>query len=92
MKEFEDDNFRFDENCREPSRLVENTVGKEEIAHYEQFLLFPQCFQKDLYCRYVKTRACLAKHMYVKELNPDKHQYMYSQNTFTVDHNENIHR
>ena len=22
-----------------------NTVGKEEIAHYEQFLLFPQCFQ-----------------------------------------------
>ena len=21
-------------------------VGKEEIAHYEQFLLFPQCFQK----------------------------------------------
>ena len=25
---------------------VENTVGKEEFAHYEQFLLFPQCFQK----------------------------------------------
>ena len=21
-------------------------VGKEEIARYEQFLLFPQCFQK----------------------------------------------
>ena len=21
-------------------------VGKEETAHYEQFLLFPQCFQK----------------------------------------------
>ena len=21
-------------------------VGKGEIAHYEQFLLFPQCFQK----------------------------------------------
>ena len=26
--------------------FVENIVGKEEIAHYEQFLLFPQCFQK----------------------------------------------
>ena len=26
--------------------LVENIVGKEEIACYEQFLLFPQCFQK----------------------------------------------
>ena len=25
---------------------VENTVGNGEIAHYEQFLLFPQCFQK----------------------------------------------
>ena len=24
----------------------ENTVGKGEIAHNEQFLLFPQCFQK----------------------------------------------
>ena len=28
------------------SDLVENSVGKEEIACYEQFLLFPQCFQK----------------------------------------------
>ena len=24
----------------------ENIVGKGEIARYEQFLLFPQCFQK----------------------------------------------
>ena len=23
---------------------LENIVGKGEIAHYEQFLLFPQCF------------------------------------------------
>ena len=28
------------------SDAVENIVGKGEIAHYEQFLLFPQCFQK----------------------------------------------
>ena len=27
------------------SYCVENTVGKEEIARYEQFLLFPQCLQ-----------------------------------------------
>ena len=27
------------------SGLVENIVGKEEIARHEQFLLFPQCFQ-----------------------------------------------
>ena len=25
---------------------VENTAGKGEIARYEQFLLFPRCFQK----------------------------------------------
>ena len=28
------------------SDWVENMVGKGEIARYEQFLLFPQCFQK----------------------------------------------
>ena len=43
---FADDNFKFDENGRKLSKPVENTVGKGEIARYEQFLLFPQCFQK----------------------------------------------
>ena len=28
------------------TKRVENTVGKGEIARYEQFLLFPKCFQK----------------------------------------------
>ena len=28
------------------SDLVENIARKGEIACYEQFLLFPQCFQK----------------------------------------------
>ena len=28
------------------SARVGNIVGKWEIARYEQFLLFPQCFQK----------------------------------------------
>ena len=46
MEEFADDNFKFDENGRKLSKQVENTVGKGEIACYEQFLLFPQCFQK----------------------------------------------
>ena len=46
LKEFADDNFKFDENSRKLSKQVENTVGKGEIARYEQFLLFPQCFQK----------------------------------------------
>ena len=46
LKEFAEDNFKFDENGRKFSKRVENTVGKGEIARYEQFLLFPQCFQK----------------------------------------------
>ena len=45
LREFADDNFKFDENGRKLSERVENTEGKGEIAHYEQFLLFPQCFQ-----------------------------------------------
>ena len=28
------------------SKWVENTVEKGEIARYEQFRLFPQCFQE----------------------------------------------
>ena len=46
MKEFADDNIKFYENGRKFSEMVENSVGKGEIACYEQFLLFPQCFQK----------------------------------------------
>ena len=46
LKEFAEDNFKFDENGRKLSKRVENTEGKGEIARYEQFLLFPQCFQK----------------------------------------------
>ena len=46
LKEFADHNFKCDENRRKFSIRVENTMGKGEIARYEQFLLFPQCFQK----------------------------------------------
>ena len=46
LKEFADDNIKFDENGRKLSKRVENTVGKGEIARYEQFLLFPQCFKR----------------------------------------------
>ena len=43
LKEFADDNFELDENCRKFSIRVENTVGKGDITCYEQFLLFPYC-------------------------------------------------
>ena len=46
LRKVTDDNFKVDENGRKFSKGVENTVGKGEIARYEQFLLFKQCFQK----------------------------------------------
>ena len=46
LKEFADDNIKFDDNGGKFSEREENTVGKGEIARYEQFLLFPQCFLK----------------------------------------------
>ena len=38
--------FKFYENDRKFSKWVENTARIGEITRYEQFLLFPQCFQK----------------------------------------------
>ena len=61
LKEFANDNFIVDKNGRKFSNRVENTVGKGKIARYKQFLLFLQCFPKDLNCRHIKTRACLGK-------------------------------
>ena len=46
LEEFADDNFKFDGNGGKFSEWVENAVGKGEIARHEQFLLFPQSFQK----------------------------------------------
>ena len=58
LKEFADDNFKFDENGRKLSKQVENTVGKWEIARYEQFLLFPHCFQKAYFPGRQKASLC----------------------------------
>ena len=46
MIEFADNNSKFDENERKLSKQVESTVGKGEIACYEQYLLLTQCFLK----------------------------------------------
>ena len=46
LKEFADVNLKFEENGRIISKGVQNIVQKGEIARHEQFLLFPQCFQK----------------------------------------------
>ena len=46
LKQSADNNFEFDVNSRNFSKLVENPVDKREIGRYKQFLLFPHCFQK----------------------------------------------
>ena len=59
LKQSADDCFKLDENSRKFSKWLENTVGKGEIARYEQFLLFPQCFSEGLFPRGVKRCNCV---------------------------------
>ena len=61
LKEFADDNFKFDENSRKFSKWVENTVRKGEIAHHEQFSFSHSVFKRFVLQIYIKTRACLGK-------------------------------
>ena len=37
-------------------RMTENIVGKGENAGYQQFLLFPHCFQKASFARSLQLR------------------------------------
>ena len=61
LKEFADDNFKFDENGRKFLKPVENTVGKGEIARDEQFLLFPAVFSKELILQTRKNQGLFEK-------------------------------
>ena len=49
--------FQFYENGRKFSKQVENTVGKREFSHNEQFFLFPQCFQ-NTWTADTQNKAC----------------------------------
>ena len=46
LKEFADNNFKFDEDGKKLSKWVENTVGKGVIARYEQFLFSHSVFKR----------------------------------------------
>ena len=61
MKEFANNNFKFVENGRKFPKLVEKTGGKGKIAHYEEFLLFPPCFQKTCTAETQKPGMVLGK-------------------------------
>ena len=57
LKGFADDVFESDENGRKFSKRVENNVGNGEIARNEQFLLFPQRFQKNRTADMIKNQG-----------------------------------
>ena len=46
LKQSADDNFEFDVNSRKFSKLIENTVGKGEIARCEQISVFSSVFKR----------------------------------------------
>ena len=57
LKEFADENINLMKMVERFSKWLENTVGKGKIAHYEQFLLYPKCFQdQGLFGKGVKVR------------------------------------
>ena len=58
LKEFADDNFKFDENGRKLSKWVENTVGKGKIA-LRAISPFTIVFSKGLFPRGVKRCHCV---------------------------------
>ena len=76
LKEFADDNFKFDENGRKLSKQEENTVGKGEIARYEQFFfshsvfkrLVSQGCQKVLLCGNGLIRVTLSRRFFFQTL------------------------
>ena len=78
MKEFADDNFKFDENGRKLSEQIENTVGKGEIARYKQFLLFPLCFQKACFPGRQKVSLCGNGLMKILALYDEKREVSFS--------------
>ena len=61
LKEFADNNFKFDENGRKFPKWVENSVGKGEIACYKQFLLFPHSVFKRLVLQTRKNQGLFGK-------------------------------
>ena len=57
LKEFVDDNFTWQKVLQKGRKHC----GKRRNCSLPAISPFPMVFSKDLYCRHVKTRACLGK-------------------------------
>ena len=64
LKELAEHNFIFNKNGRKCSNQVENTVGKGEIAHDEQFLL-SHCVFKSFVLQTCKNQGLFGKGLIV---------------------------
>ena len=60
LKEFADDNFRFNENGR-VFEMVRKHCAKRRNCSLRAISPFPTVFSKGLYSIHVKTRACSGK-------------------------------
>ena len=70
LKGYADNNFKFDKNGRRLSKWVENTMGKGETAHYEQFLLFHSVFKRLVSQGRQKVSLCGKELNYNENQNP----------------------
>ena len=61
LKEYADNNFKLDENGRKFYKTDRKHCGKRRNCSLQAISPFPEVFSIDLYCRHVKTRACLGK-------------------------------
>ena len=61
VKEFAEDNFKFDESWKQFFKPLENNVGKGENSCYKQFLLFQHSFQKRLLLQTCKNQGLFGK-------------------------------
>ena len=59
MKEFADDNFKFDENGRKLSKRIEKTVGKWKNCSLRAIFRFPTVFSKGLLPKGIKRCYCV---------------------------------
>ena len=60
-KDFSDDNFKFNGNDGKFSKKGRKHCGKRRNCSLRAISPFHSVFSKDLYCRHVKTMACLGK-------------------------------
>ena len=61
LKAFANDKLNVDKITISLCYRVESSVGKDENACYQHFLVFPQCFPIAFFFRVVKSQDCVVK-------------------------------